>query len=221
MIPEYLQAQPYVAAEGAPVALARLGLDEGVLMDSVRVGVLRAQDVTDFHPVTARGYTQWSETVAYLRQSLFERQWTRQDPQNSPRVFSPDGMTSVMVAGGNADTGVTLERNPRMARRRGPMTRDAVQCNGQQMLNVSLELPSTRASQGPFTWVLLYHWSKDEPTVRAELSLPVPGAVTDDGDISSWSHRILLPPQDLTGIDTPQRPVGPQDDVDFRIVELS
>ena len=197
MIPEHLQSQPYVTAQDAPSVLALLGLDNGVLMDSVRTGVARAQDVTAFHPVTARGYTQWSETVAYLRQELVGRQWAQGDPQNSPRVFSPDGKTSIMVVGGNADTGVSVEKDPRTARRRGPATRAAV----------------------PLTWVLLYHWSKDEPTVRAELSLPA--AVTDDGDISRWSHRILLPPQDLTSFEVPQRPAGPQDDVDFRIVELS
>lgn len=219
MIPEPLQFQPYVTAQDAPSVLALLGLDNGVLMDSVRTGVARAQDVTAFHPVTARGYTQWSETVAYLRQELVGRQWAQGDPQNSPRVFSPDGKTSIMVVGGNADTGVSVEKDPRTARRRGPATRAAVQCNGQQMLDVILELPATWDRQEPLTWVLLYHWSKDEPTVRAELSLPA--AVTDDGDISRWSHRILLPPQDLTSFEVPQRPAGPQDDIDFRIVELS
>lgn len=88
MIPEPLQSQPYVTAQDAPSVLALLGLNNGVLMDSVRTGVARAQDVTAFHPVTARGYTQWSETVAYLRQELVGRQWAQGDPQNSPRVFS-------------------------------------------------------------------------------------------------------------------------------------
>lgn len=215
--PDPARPELYVAPEDATPALASLGLDAAVLVNSVRTGVESAQGITPFHPVTARGFTQWSETVAYLRHELVEQGWKRGDPQNSPRVLSPDGAMAIMVIGGNADTGISLTVNPRTARRRGPATRAAVQCNDQQVLDINVPAAWTR--QQPLTWVLLYHWSKDEPVVRAELSLPV--RVTDDDDIAQWSSRILLPPQDLTGLDLPQRPASPQDDVDFRIVELS
>lgn len=218
MLPEPLQSWRFVSEQDAPEKLNDLALDVDVLGDAVRNGVIRAQDVTPFHPVTARGYIQWSETVATLRQALVARDWTQGDPQNSPRVFAPDGKTSIMVVGGNSDTGVSLDLEPKTSRRRGPSTRTAVQCNGQQMLDVILELPASWQQQGPLTWVLLYHWSKHEPSVRAELSLPA--EITEHGDISRWSHRIILPEQDLTSFEVPKRPAGPQDDVDFRIVEI-
>lgn len=140
------------------------------------------------------------------------------DPQNSPRVLSHDGLTSIMVIGGNVNTAVSEDVVPGTARRRGTATGEAVQCNGQQMLDLIFELPAIRQTQKPLTWVLLYHWSKDEPVVRAELSLP---AEILDGNITQKTRRIFLPPADLSDLEISHRPTGPQDDVDFRIVELS
>lgn len=198
--------------------LEQLGLDSELLTRSVLHGVYRAQDITTFHPVTARGFTQWSETVASLREQLDEREWTRSKPQNSPRIISPDGKTSIIVVGGNAQTGRSHEVTPSTARCRGPATSSAVQCNGPGMLDISLEMPTGWNAGAELVWVLLYHWSTDEPLVRAELSLPTE---IDDGIIKSWNHRILLPPQDLTTFVASQRPNESMDEVDFRIVEHS
>ena len=204
--------------QGGEEELEQLGLNSELLTTSVLQGVSRAQDITTFHPVTARGFTQWSETVASLREQLDERGWTRSNPQNSPRIISPDGKTSIIVAGGNAQTGRSHEIVPSTARRRGPATRSAVQCNGQGMLDISLAMPAGWNPGAELGWVLLYHWSTDEPTVRAEISLPTE---IDDGIIKNWNHRILLPPQDLTSFVVSQRPDEPMDEVDFRIVEHS
>lgn len=218
MTSEPLRLEPFVSSDHAPSALELLGLDSDTLTIAVLRGVRQAQNITNFHPVTARGFVQWSETVAALREQLNERDWRQADPQNSPRVLSPDGLTSIMVIGGNANTAVSEDLTPGTARRRGPATGAAVQCNGQQMLDLIFELPSIRQTQLPLTWVLLYHWSKDEPVVRAELSLP---AQIVDGNITQWTSRIFLPPTDVSDLEISHRPAGPQDDVDFRIVELS
>lgn len=219
MIPDAFGHQAYVAAEEAPRVLDSMNLDTAVLMDSVRVGVRQAQNINTFHPVTARGFTQWSDTVAYLRQALDRRGWTSEDPQNSPRVVGPEKTMSIMVVGGNSDTGVSLDLDPGTARRRGPTTKAAVQSNGQLTLELGLELPLAQDGNQPLTWILLYHWSRTQPEVRAELSLPV--RITDEYEISRWSHRILLPPANLSDFDIPLRPAGPQDDVDFRITARS
>ncbi|MFJ4210469.1 hypothetical protein ACIPY2_18610 [Paenarthrobacter sp. NPDC089675] len=214
---EPLRLEPFVSSDDATKALASLGLESATLTTSVLRGVRQAQNVTNFHPVTARGFVQWSETVGALREQLNEQEWTQADPQNSPRVFSPDGLTSIMVIGGNANTALSKDVIPGTARRRGPATDAAVQCNGQQVLDLVFELPVVKQTQVPLTWVLLYHWSRDEPVVRAELSLP---AQITNGDITQWTQRIILPPIDLSDFEISRRPIGPQDDVDFRIVEL-
>ncbi|WOH18077.1 hypothetical protein IRJ34_17235 [Paenarthrobacter sp. GOM3] len=217
MTSEPLSLEPSISSADAPYTLELLGLDSDVLMNAVVRGVREAQNITNFHPVTARGFVQWSETVAALRAQLSEHNWRQADPQNSPRVVSPDGQTSIMVIGGNANTAVSEDVTPGTARRRGPSTAEAVQCNGQQMLDLIFELPALRQTRKPLIWVLLYHWSKDEPVVRAELSLP---AEILDGNITQWTHRIFLPPADLSDLVISRRPAGPQDDVDFRIEEL-
>lgn len=216
-------------AAGSFPTLASLGIEQAILMDAVRVGVVRAKDVTVFHPTTARGFVQWSETVASLRQDLDKQGWSLSDPKNSPRVTSPDGKTSIMVIGGNEATGVSLGVDPRTARRRGPSTQHAVESNDvatgrglrggiQGVLDIVLQIQRTRTE--PQNWVLLYHWSSKDPVVRAELSLPT---AIQDGEITAWGPRILLPAQGMEEFDfdiMPQ-PVSPQDEVDFKIVELA
>lgn len=212
------------ATEALTPSLVSLELPEMALLAAVRMGVSSARNITAFHPVTARGFIQWSETVASLRQALDEDGWKRSDPKNSPRITSPDGRTSIMVIGGNADTGVSMDVAPATARRRGPATEAAVQGNGkrrgipgQGVLDIDIVLDLKREPKESQTWVLLYHWSTDEPVVRAELSLPVS---IEDGEIKTWEHRILLPAQGIEDFEISSRPaVSPEDDVDFTISE--
>lgn len=218
------------ATEALTPSLATLELPEMALLTAVRTGVSSARNITAFHPVTARGFIQWSETVASLRQALDGDGWTRSDPKNSPRITSPDRRTSIMVIGGNAETGVSLDVTPATARRRGPATEAAVQGNGrrrgpgsgvpgQGVLDIDIVLDLKREPKQPQTWVLLYHWSTDEPVVRAELSLPIS---IEDGEIRTWEHRILLPAQGIEDFEISSRPAGrPEDDVDFTISERS
>jgi hypothetical protein len=214
-----------------PPTLASLDLREEDLLGAVQDGVNGAKNVTKFHPVTARGFVQWSETVASLRQALGQNGWDASDPKNSPRITSPDGLVSIMVIGGDEHTGVSLDVDPTTARRRGPATRDAVLRNavgarlsprvmkGQGALGIEVALGLGADSEEPQNWVLLYHWSTSEPLVRAELSLPV---AIEDEKIKTWRHRILLPPQGLEEFELTARPAGsPDDDVDFMVSELS
>lgn len=216
------------ATEALTPSLASLEVPETALLTAVRMGVSSARNVTAFHPLTARGFIQWSETVASLRQALDEDGWKRSDPKNSPRITSPDGRTSIMVIGGNADTGLSLDVAPATARRRGPATEAAVQGNGkrgrqrggipgQGVLDIDIVLDLKRKPKQSQTWVLLYHWSTDQPVVRAELSLPIS---IEDGEIKTWEHRILLPAQGIEDFEISSRPAGgPEDDVDFTIFE--
>lgn len=215
----------------APPTLASLDLREEDLLGAVQDGVNGAKNITKFHPITARGFVQWSETVASLRQALGQNGWDASDPKNSPRITSPDGLVSIMVIGGDEHTGVSPDVDPTTARRRGSATRDAVLSNaggarpsrkpmrGQGALDIQVSLDLREGSDEPQNWVLLYHWSTTEPLVRAELSLPVE---IEDEKIKTWRHRILLPPQGLEEFELTARPAGsPEDDVDFMVSELS
>lgn len=216
------------ASEVLTPTLASLEVPEMALLTALRTGVSGARNVTSFHPVTARGFIQWAETVASLRQALDQNGWKSSDPKNSPRITSPDGRTSIMVIGGNTDTGISQDIMPATARRRGPATETAVRGNGkrlaqrggilgQRVLDIDIVLDLKRDPMQPQTWVLLYHWATDEPVVRAELSLPIS---IEDGEIKTWEHRILLPEQGIEDFEISSRPTGsPEDDVDFTILE--
>lgn len=204
-------------ADNAEDQLGRLELDAPVLTTALLRGVAQARNITSFHPTTARGFTQWSETVASLREQLDHRLWTRHDPQNSPRITSPTRKTTLLVAGGDPNTGVSQQLMPRTARRRGPATQRAVQCSGQQMLDIPLNISSGWDLEADLSWILLYHWSTSEPVIRGELSLP---SRIEKGVVTGWAHRIILPEQDLTPSGISQRTDGPEDEVDFRIIEL-
>jgi hypothetical protein len=88
---------------------------------------------------------------------------------------------------------------------------------GQGILDIDIVLDLKREPKQPQTWVLLYHWSTNEPVVRAELSLPIS---IEDGEIKNWGPRIFLPAQGIEDFEISPRPAGsPQDDVDFMISE--
>lgn len=195
--------------------LAALGLDVEVLSDSLMSGVQGARNVSPHHPVTARGYVLWADSVGALRSSLTARGWTNDDRLNVPRVVSPDGEHALVIMGGNDSTGRSLDFAPGLARRRGPATHRAVEVNGQLEL---FKWGATPATEDIRTWVLLYRWSRAEPVIRAELSLP---SRMDKGDVVAWKERILLPEISLDQFDLSDFDVTAEDDVYFGISQTS
>jgi len=193
-----------------------LGLSSELLRNSLRRAALEALRTSGSHPTTARGFTLWSETVAYLRSQLLERGWTQTDPQNQPLITSSDKAVTLLVASGDHLTGTSATLRPNTARRRGPATDLALLHNGQQMFD--LGLPALHPQQAEMTWMLLYHWSYAESVIRAELSL---GTNPVDGKVSKWVHRILLDPIGLADTRVDFRPGTATDDVDFEISGLA
>ncbi|EZP35303.1 hypothetical protein BW36_01939 [Micrococcus luteus] len=66
--------------------------------------------------------------------------------------------------------------------------------------------------------MLLYRWSRAEPVIRAELSLP---SRMDRGDVVAWKERILLPEISLDQFDLSDFDVIAEDDVYFGISQTS
>ncbi|WP_029088121.1 hypothetical protein [Brevibacterium album] len=226
MIPEQLSHTRNASDMQADTALAEMGLRADDLTSAVAAGVRAAGRITADHPVTAPGFTLWSETVAHLRHTLGERGWKRVNPGNSPRIVSPDGRITLMPVRGNHATGVSPDVEPSTFSHRGPATVDAVRRNAQ----TGLALLSPEAEPADLTadhiWFLLYHWFEDSPEFRAELSLPLlSGSGDDEPDavvFSRWRRRILLPPVDTSGFEVPMRPHHHTDDeVPFDIDEIA
>lgn len=226
MIPEQLADARCTTDQQTVAALEAMGLTAEDLTSAVAAGVRAAGRITADHPVTAPGFTLWSETVAHLRHTLGERGWKRVNPGNSPQVVSPDGRIALMPVRGNHATGVSPDVEPSTFRHRGPATVDAVRRNAQTGL--SLLTPETGPADAatPHTWFLLYHWFEDSPEFRAELSLPLLSGSSDDEPeavvFSRWRRRILLPPVNTSDFEVPMNPRRhDEDDVAFDIDEIA
>ena len=71
-------------------------------------------------------------------------------------------------------------------------------------------MPHVRGDEGPLTWFLLLHRAGAE--VRCELSLP--SLLSEDGRITRWQERIMLPPIPLDSNEMDiVAPKGPDPDI--------
>lgn len=175
---------------GVKTRLAELGLSLEVLEQALHYGHNGAERTTGSHSKIAAGTYRWHETVAALRSALVEQHWVQKDDLNAPRIISPDGKVSIMVATGNQDTGT--KRTPKNATPKGIMTQQDVWNNSVTEQQAIAEVEAAIAEKQPLTWVLLYFYSQRRNHIRAELSLP---SVQDmkGGYITQWDERIILP----------------------------
>ncbi len=119
-----------------------------------------------------------------------------------------------MTVGGNADTGDET-RTPRTARRKGAATHEAVHSNQLVLpFPVTVVNGTDMAAKGQATWVMLYFRSADPNEIRAELSYPTS---FENGEISTWRQRIILPTLVLDATVVPPHDAGGAADVDFKI----
>ncbi len=234
--------QGEVTGAEARQALARMGLTPQLLTGACAAGLQAAvNQYSSYEPSTAFGYQHWAKTVGALREALAEQGWDSRDILNAPRSVSGDGQFSIAAIRGTAATGQVGAR-PTNARARGRVFVDGVAVNAQLLagseagggsavdvygqhyqpvLGTMLALDVSARSAGdlarlPQTWLLLYFWDRSDNVVRSELSLPVD---CEDGVVTRWRTRIILPPEELVGPGLAPGTVGslPSDDVDFVI----
>ncbi|QPL05557.1 MULTISPECIES: hypothetical protein [Actinomyces] len=174
-----------------------------------------------FDPVTAFGYQRWAKIVEALRRALDQRSWQSFDDEGAARSLSPHGQIVIAAVGGDEATGTG--RQPSNARAKGRVlereTRDNAEALSlsptQQVLFDSRFLGEDAVLRGRQTWILLYFWDKAAHSIRCELSLPVD---LEDGKVTRWAERIILPPASLTDVVLDEALSGqPDDDVDFEI----
>lgn len=177
--------------------LSEIGVELEVLNEALRNGHNGAAQVTAVHPKTAAGTYRWYETVASLRNSLVLEGWEQTDYRNAPRIVNPEGSISVMVATGNNKTGT--KETPSNATAKGVMTQRDIWNNKDSEQQVIQEVIEIIESQTPITWVLLYFYSQQFNHIRAELSRPSSDGIDEQGFITKWEERIILPVMDLSG----------------------
>lgn len=172
-------------------SLADLGLDAITLQDIVKCGQAARNTATPHDPLNTGGQLAYIHTVRALRDHLVPKGWRSKNPHNFALTVNPQTNIGIAVAGGDEDTG-RLEGIPRTRNSRGQRTAQAIVSNQLDFFNdATLVKTSNDDVANPVcqTWLLLYH--ADHCEVRAELSLPT--AMDDQGRVSGWRVRNILP----------------------------
>jgi len=185
-----------ITYERGSARLVELGLSVDIVADALRRADVDSTACSVLDPPILEGLLRWGRTTKYLREGLLPLGWTFDNPRNLARTISPGGDFAIVVATGNERTGLAdVEAGTR--HHKGYATERAVIANGQLTLDLGDLLrvaPFDRAAgtgadaEQPTMWLLLF--CVDEDAFRAELSLP---AAIDNGRITQWSERILLP----------------------------
>jgi hypothetical protein len=204
-MPATQRSYPPPTAE-AITALAAQDLPEAVdLVEAVTAGHDDAERCTANDVVTRPGYVRWATPLRYLGDLYVPKAWKRERPSCYELLISPDGKRAITVAQGDSATGT--ERMPSTLLDRGPLTRQAVEGNMNQ-LRFPVEVHPDFAPDeipGMKIWMLLSYFDRAANQIRSELSVPVeftrsPGALGDKrrGHVTKFSPRIILPTITLT-----------------------
>lgn len=199
-------------AEQVDAELAAFGLTTAWLHEALEAGAIAFRACTASHPVTARGYYFYAETVRALREILAEHGWSPESDGNIEYVFHAERALRMFVLAGDGATGHA--QSPLRSRRsRGPRGRQAIHRN-----QLVMDLPDlSPTSEGDVAtsgaWALVHHVDVEGQEVRCELSLPI--SVGADGRVEGWHRRIMLPELSFKAPAIPER--SPTDEIDIEV----
>ncbi len=176
--------------------------------EGMEVGLTARFSRSKFAPRTAGGYDQWATAVENIRDQLSKDGWVIADASNFPRSIHPSGTMAIGLLQGDAATGVR-NATPKTARKKGPATWRVVDKNRQldlfaKQIPIAV-LPKVAKKSGanePLTYFVLWYLDRKLREVRLEMSCP---HMLEDGKITGWIERIILPPISLDPIDPATR----------------
>jgi hypothetical protein len=168
--------------------LTELGLTVSMVERVVRRADAEASICTEFDPPIIAGLTRWGRATRFLREELVPLGWTYDNPRLLARTIHPGGEFAIVVATGDQQTGIAGGMPPTTKHRKGDATVEAVQVNGQIAFDFGSSWELDGVDDGLLTWLLLFY--VDENEFRSELSLP---NQIQDGWITGWAERIILP----------------------------
>jgi hypothetical protein len=177
-----------LVADEAIDRLAELGLSLGLIERVVRQADAEAAFCTPFDPPIMEGLTRWARANRFLREELVPLGWGFGNPRNLPRTIYPSGQFAIVATTGDDVTGLAgLLPAPKYAK--GYATVRAVGVNEQLALDFAdFDPDDLPPCDHLLTWLLLFHTADDG--FHVELSLP---DRMDDGRITRWAERIILP----------------------------
>jgi len=188
----------------AVARLRRLGLTVPLLSGAAGRGDDGRQECTIFHPGQSKGHRMWSDTTAALREACLGlvAGWRIDRTNNFETVAHPRRGIAVAVVGGDEFTGWRGDKDPKVRRKRGPITTKRVRDNYlgmEPLFPMKTLLASDESSDSWQTWFFLIR-ATDE-ALWLELSHPI--GLDNAGYVSAWSERIILPRLPVSGGVTP------------------
>jgi hypothetical protein len=210
MAPHIIHLDPITVAD----RLEQLGVTQDALRESIYQAHLQRTRLTPNHPRIFPGLEMWGWSVASLREQLRPLGWFRIDVANFPLTVNETLGLAIAIASGDEGTGDPHAQASNRSKK-GPNTVDAVETN-QQFDMFAEFLPQTKEdAAGNDTWVLLHYTDSTKQEIRIELSRP--SEIGDDGKISAWSERIILPSISFDGDPVEiLTPSGPDIDIEIR-----
>jgi hypothetical protein len=188
-----LDTETRVWAEPVTVTerLYDLGVKLEVFRNAVEFGMTYASECTAHDPPSLPGILTWGKTIRFLRDQLVPQGWEPDNAQNYATVVHPTHAYAIAAAGGDAHTG-KADETPSTRSEKGPATKQAVALNQLAFADISESFRRIERPTPKQTWLLLYFYDKDAEQTRMELSLP--SDINDDGYVTGWRERLILPP---------------------------
>jgi len=174
--------------------LKNLDLEPETLREIVSKGQMARNSVTPNHPLTAAGTFVYHETVRAKRDTLLQREWTKQSVSNCELTAHPHKNMTISVSVGDNETGNKLG-NPKTKNQKGSQVELLINGNG---IQEDMFTPSKNQATPDIkdiecqNWILLYHHDRQKDEVRLELSLPM--SIGLNNKIDDWHYRIILDP---------------------------
>jgi len=170
--------------------LDRLALRKENIDIAVRLGLLARRECTENHPVTAKGFDQWSETVRALRDQTGSSGWVPDNEANQGLIANPDLGACIAVVPGDRNTGrkdaIPSTRSPR-----GVKTSDAVRGNNYFLFpEMEDEQIAALSDIHRDFWLLMVYVNELAERIQYELSRPV--KMSERKRPVKWSERILF-----------------------------
>lgn len=197
--------------------LTELGLKPELILKVGNKALAAYHETTLHDAVSAAGQYAYLAAVRSIRDELCPRGWEPHVKHNLEMTVNPETGISILVSSGNKDTGKE-HGNPKTKNPKGNQTKKIVSFNDRQLRLPTMEYKVKNVSLNNI-WLLLYHIDTTKSQMRLELSLPVKMDF-EDGYVTGWNKRIILPHIDFDHTPSPLSPKNNQEFLEDFEIEL-
>lgn len=170
--------------------LLSYGIPEAYLTEAVKRGYSARNNATSNDPPSTAGNYAFFATVRAIRELFIPKGWEKINKHNLCYTVNVETKVAIVVSSGNQDVGIE-DALPHTKNPKGEQTKTYIS-NNRDIFEVEEKAQKIITEFPDFeTLILLYYFDPKKNEIRLELSLPID---IDNGHISGWHKRIILPP---------------------------